>query len=290
MKKQVVEQPKRKNDILFYMDDSGSRHPDHQDSNTSKRDWFALGGILLDQKDKEPIEASIDIFRKRWPELKDHPFRSYDIRRKKNNFDWMVKDSGRAVAFLDDLHQTLLELPVIGIACVIDRPGYNARYKERYGKDRWMLCKTAFGIAVDRATKFAINNEQKLRVYVERTSKEVDLVMKGYYNTLRDEGSWFDVGVSAVYQPLPKEAFKDNLKEFDTKTKQSVLMQLADMFLWPMCIAGYDRENRVYLDLMKQGRLIDCYISAEEMGTKGIKYSCFDQSKKVEPENTKTEK
>lgn len=49
------------------------------------------------------------------------------------------------------------DAPVIGLACVIDWPGYNKRYAEKYAENRWMLCKTAFSVVVERAAKFAIS-------------------------------------------------------------------------------------------------------------------------------------
>ena len=35
--------------INFYMDDSGTRHPDHDPGKRAKHgfDWFALGGVLV---------------------------------------------------------------------------------------------------------------------------------------------------------------------------------------------------------------------------------------------------
>jgi hypothetical protein len=45
--------------------------------------------------------------------------------------------------------------PALGLACVIDRPDYNHRYKEKYADERWSLCKTAFTIAVERASDIA---------------------------------------------------------------------------------------------------------------------------------------
>jgi hypothetical protein len=45
------------NVVNFYMDDSGTRHPDHDPGKRAKHnfDWFALGGILV--KDSDEPEA-----------------------------------------------------------------------------------------------------------------------------------------------------------------------------------------------------------------------------------------
>ena len=69
----------------------------------------------------------------------------------------------RAGIFYEDLYQLLRAAPVTGLACVIDRPGYNARYREKYGRQRWSLCKSAFTISVERAAKYARSLDCRLR-------------------------------------------------------------------------------------------------------------------------------
>ena len=67
-----------------------------------------------------------------------------------------------------------MNIPVFGHACVIDRPGYNHRYREKYGRQTWMLCQTAFAVVCERAAKQAIREGRKLRVYVEEGDKSAD--------------------------------------------------------------------------------------------------------------------
>lgn len=72
----------------FYVDDSGARDPDRKrTANSTEPDWFALGGLLIDAADEGAAKATIVAFRQRWPEMKNEPFRSYDIRNKKDRFD-----------------------------------------------------------------------------------------------------------------------------------------------------------------------------------------------------------
>jgi nicotinamide riboside kinase len=47
------------------------------------------------------------------------------------------KGEAERQAFYESLYQMMKAAPVIGLACVIDRPGYNHRYLEKYGRDRW---------------------------------------------------------------------------------------------------------------------------------------------------------
>ncbi len=170
----------------------------------------------------------------------------------------------------------MLSLPVMGFACVIDRPGYNARYEAVYRENRWQLCKTAFAIAVERAAKHSVVRGRRMRVYVEASGKTEDRMLKAYYETLKSDGPWFDQQRSSPYAPLGARDYAACLYEFRVKQKKSLLMTIADLYLWPMCIGGYDAANRSYAALKAAGKLIDCQLSAEQVLHRGIKYSCFD--------------
>lgn len=261
----------------FFIDDSGTRHPDHSPLRAEHgRDWFALGGILINDEDIPGAKQRIEEFRDRWPQMADAPLHSVEIRGRHSNFKWLGVDSGIRQRFLSELEALLLDLPVTGLACVIDRPGYNTRYREKYGRQRWALCKTAFAVAVERASKHAQQRGRRLCVYVEQTNRKEDRIIKGYYDTLRNEGSWFNPDTSEKYNPINAIDYKATLYEFRTKKKSSPLMQIADLFLWPMCIGGYDRTNHPYNRLLESGKLIDCTLRPEEINTQGIKYSCFE--------------
>ena len=116
---------------MLYLDDSGTRHPDRIGQVEERRyDWFALGGVIVNDEDYAQARDLIEKFRSRWPEMGSTPLHSWEIRNSAKDFTWLETKKD---AFLGDLQSALLALPVIGIACVIDRKGYNARYQERYG-------------------------------------------------------------------------------------------------------------------------------------------------------------
>lgn len=259
------------------MDDSGTRHPDHL-SNLPKHnhDWFSLGGILIDDDQIPLAKQMIDEFRRKWPQMGDSPLHSWEIRGCHANFKWLERGSDTCKTFLGDLENLLFALPVIGLACVIDRPGYNKRYREKYGRERWALCKTSFAVAVERATKYALARQRKLRVYVEKTNKQEDATLQGYYNALKSEGHWFNPAMAEKYTPVTPDQYKNTLYEFKTKNKTSPLMQIADIYLWPICMGGYERKNFAYSRLKDAGKLMDCILTEEDLYSKGIKYSCFD--------------
>jgi hypothetical protein len=167
-------------------------------------------------------------------------------------------------------------VPVIGLACIIDRPGYNARYREKYGRQRWSLCKSAFTISVERAAKYARSLNCRLRVLPERCNKAEDRILKGYYNDLKTSGPPFDPTTSEKYRPLSPDEFRATLLEFDPKMKTSPMAQLADLYLWPMCMGGYNADNLPYKRLKADGKLIECRLPKEDWPSLASKYYCFD--------------
>lgn len=268
--------PLRKPEILLYMDESGSRDPDrHPRQNVDLPDWFGIGGILVNAKDKSGIEASMDAFRVRWPQMGDNPLRSYDIRNKTKRFRWLSQlDEVTLKAFYDDLSQMISGLPIVATGCVVHRPGYNERYLEQYGPRRWKLCKTAFHIAVERAAKYAQYHGARMRVYVERSDKLTEQQLKGYFDEMRNVGQPFNSETSAKYQPMAADQLRPTLFEFGVRTKGSQLMQLADLVLWPICRGRYSPDDRAYCLLQSNGQLLDSHCSPAN-GLQGIKYSCF---------------
>jgi hypothetical protein len=259
------------------MDDSGARHPDRKSGKSPAHgyDWFALGGILIKQEDEPLARALHEAFCDEWQI--DYPIRSADVRGTTNDFSW-VNDlpKNEAEDFYEDLYTMMKDAPVIGLACVIDRPGYNARYREKYGKQRWVLCKTSFNVAVERAAKYARRQNYKLRVAPERCNKHEDGLLKQYYDELRTVGTPFAKDTSEKYEPLTPEHLRETLYEFRLKNKTSPMAQFADLYLWPICMGGYHASNRPYQRLKKDGKLIECAVPEAEWSVLATKYSCFE--------------
>ncbi|WP_157213387.1 DUF3800 domain-containing protein [Rhizobium sp. CF122] len=100
----------------------------------------------------------------------------------------------------------------------------------------------------------------KLRVHPERCNKAEDANLEGYYKALKAEGMPFAKDNSDKYGPLTPEQLTQTLYEFKTKQKTSPMAQLADLYLWPICMGGYHASNRPYQRLTDDGKLIDCHI------------------------------
>jgi len=258
------------------MDDSGTRAPNRDPLRYHKntREFFALGGVLIDEEAEAAARKLFDEFCTRWSI--GYPLHSVEIRHRRDRFLWLGRDRSERDKFMKDLSRTLLSLDILGLACVIDRPGYDARYREQYGHRQWHLCQTAFSIAVERAVKYARKIDRKLRVLPERTSKVDDDRLVRYYDDLRTSGPPFAKASSARYSPLTAIELRETLHEIRFKTKSSPMAQVADLYLWPIALAGYEPENRAYAALRCSGRLIESRLSPAQADAGGSKYSCFE--------------
>jgi len=177
----------------LYFDDTGSRDPDKKThpavERDDKMDCFALGGVLIKEQDIDTIFREHKAFCSGWNI--DYPLHSQPIRGGRGNFGWLKKPD-TAYRFLTELEEFLLSLPIIGIASVIHRSGYNSRYKTQYDKQLWPMCKTTYSILIERAAKFADQQDCKLEIYYEGSGRKEDRDIIRYARGLKKEGTPFD--------------------------------------------------------------------------------------------------
>nr|WP_239447476.1 DUF3800 domain-containing protein [Parasphingorhabdus marina] len=262
------------------MDDSGSRNPDHGAQNRAdKMDWFALGGVMMESSASNSVLSLHSEFVQKWNI--DTPLHSTKIRGRRREFSWIGKDETVGRKFYEELGHLLCNVPLVGFACAIDRPGYNARYSEKYGDDRWLMCKTAYSILVERASKFAVSRDAKLEVYFEQAGKHEDRNLVEYHKELKTHGMPFDRGASATYSSLSAEEFSNIvLGDPQRLTKKSPLIQFADLYLYPLIKGGYDINYPPYRDLREAKRIVDAIIPENQVASCGVKYSCFELVRK----------
>ena len=188
-----------------------------------------------------------------------------------------MKNPERTVEFLPELEEFLASLPVMGIATIIHRPGYMARCSERYGGRPWRMDKTAFSILIERAAKYARSKGRRLRVFFERSGRQEDRDTVAFMKKLKAEGMPFDGDNATAYDDLKSGEFKKLvLGEPRGRAKNTPMLQIADLYLYPMAKAGYEASYKPYIALMRAGRLIDSALPLEDRPLLGIKYSCFD--------------
>ena len=260
----------------LYVDDSGSRLPDH--GNRERRrdgiDAFALGGVIVAAEDAPQIFDLVETLRAEF--ALQYPLHSHKIRSRTQEFAWLGSDKKRADEFYTGIENLVTKMPGWVTACVVHRPGYNERYERLYGEGRWDLCRTAYQILLDRSAKFAISKNRRLIVFAERTGKHEDRNLKAYQDRLLAEGPEFDERQSAKYRPLgAAELAKTVVKNINFIRKRSPLAQAADLVLYPIVKGRYQPSYPPFQTLCKLRKVID-YAVPEEMNHWGVKYSCFD--------------
>lgn len=268
---------------VLYVDDTGSLDPDTQPLLTRKdrMDCFGLGGFLLKEEDIPDVRRKHAQFCMKWEIT--YPLHSSSIRGGRGDFAWLKKPE-TAGLFFQALEGFLLSLPILGVACVIHRPGYVARYQDRYKEALWYMCKTAFSILIERAAKFADEQDRFLEVVFEGAGKKEDHDLKRYLRELKQSGSPFDQTTSHSYQPLTAHDFRRIvLGDAHQKTKLVPMLQIADLMLYPIAKGGYDHTYPPYQKLQQGGKLIDSCFVEEDRPLRGIKYSCFE----ITPEKPK---
>lgn len=263
-------------EVHLFIDDTGSRHPDRVPvvSRNDGLDCFGFGGVMINQEDIETVWDAHRAFCDKWGIT--YPLHSYLIRGGRGSFSWL-KNPERAVEFLPALSEFLTALPALGIAAVIHRPGYVARYHNQYQGQPWLMDKTALLIVVERAAKYARIKGRRLRIYFEQCGKQEDRALIDYIKTLKTDGLPFAGDTSRKYDGLSAEDFKALILGAPIrKTKSTPMMQIADLYLYPMAKAGYDPTYRPYVELMASKNIIDAQLTDEDRPKLGVKYSCFD--------------
>jgi hypothetical protein len=260
----------------LYLDDSGTRFPNHQQlPRLDRLDYFALGGWLILANcvdDAREAHAALTV---RY-EL-SAPLHSNAIRVRKGAFGWLRKEAARACAFQNDLAHALGELPGYVLGCVIHRPGYNARYSPLYGERRWDLCKSAYPIVVERAAKFAARSQSRLMVYLEKTGAREDRAIREYHKNLLTKGMYFDPENSQKYAPLSANSFVDTLfAKPHFLTKDHPMAQFADLVVYAIAKGRYKPSYKPYRSLWDAGKIIDTALLPSEAPQLGLKYYCFD--------------
>jgi len=271
-------QPEKMPVMHLYLDETGPFHPDRQpDSGRPGLDWFAYGGIIMNEEDITPAKALHSALLSRWPSIQK-PLHLTDIRAWRKGFTWLGKlTDAEQDRFWSDYKTTLAALPVTGAACVIDRPGYRARgYGRREGDQKWMLCRSAFAIVVERSAKFALRRGRRLRVFFERSNEINDSWIAGYFKNLKTGGLEFDKANSAKYAPLTEEDFQKALISIEGKDKTNKMIQFADGYIYAMARGAYDKKFDLYRRLLESGKLVNSQVPGNLAPTMGIKHYCFD--------------
>ena len=263
--------------LLLCLDDSGTRNPDRANPHTSAN-WFALGGHLLREEDETKGRDIVNSFCGAWGI--GHPLHSADIRRRQKKFYWLAQLNRENPELFEHFNEKylnlLLEFPGLCHGCVINRPGYDKRYKAKHKGDRWMMCQTAFAVLLDRGAKLAARESRGLKIYLEKGDDTADNLIRAYLEDILKNGLPFDHKTSQKYKPINVDTLRDVFQELKIKEKTSPLIQMADLYLYPICRGKYHPDYSGFKFLADNSKLIDQCLPDRDREELGIKYSCFD--------------
>ncbi len=202
-----------RNNLLLYFDDTGHHSLNRSEGllRNDRMDCFGLGGVLMETRDVNFLITTHKAFCDRW-EI-DYPLHSYSIRGQRGRFTWLRNFKFQA-EFYSSLQKFLTNIPVLGIAAIIHRPGYFERYMDLYKQKTWTLDKTALVILVERSVKFAMQQNKKIELYVEEAGKKEEQALMKYVHRLKLRGMPFSGISQKDYESL------GNYILFDTKTRK----------------------------------------------------------------------
>lgn len=279
----------RSHQYTLYIDETGHRYPQHKvQPRDDGMDHFCWGGVLVNQDDEEEIVTAIKALRKRWDI--DYPLHSSEIRGKRDKFGWLQDEEPRA-AFMGDMNDLLTQIPVIGFGVVVSRPGYNKRYREKYGAGRWELCRSAHPILVERVVRYLLrlDPEARLRIIFEGSSGAENKLIVGYTRDMRRDGHPFKKESAEKYTPLTSRVYdRVIIGDAQSSTKGNFFLQIADLYIYAMSKRKYQPAYLPWVLLYEAQRVVDALLLPEKRATEGIKYYCFGVDVTDENQNSQT--
>jgi hypothetical protein len=205
------------------------------------------------------------------------PFHMTDLLGNYKKFAWLgrIPEKSRH-KFWGEYKTLLATMPAIGLSCIIDRPGYVARGYLIDNPDRWLLCRSAFDISVERATKIARKDGRKLNVIFEQDAG-INQIIVGYFESLKQNGLGLDEERSDKYGPLAQTELAAILSGIEYKPKSNSMLQLAYSYLYAMARHPYDKKFDVYCRLRDARKTANTCLENDDIASMGIKHYCFEQ-------------
>lgn len=258
----------------LYVDDCGASKPGTRDA----FQYFGLGGVLIESDKEAEIIVGVNAFKDRWNILHTTPLHGAEIRAKKENFRWLARvETEVVVQFKTELLELLESLPIIIHGCITHREGYWTRYKDKHKNNTWDMRKSATSILIERVVKYLTSvGGTSLEVFFERCGQAEDNTFRQAYQHLRTEGHPFNPLTAAQYAPLTNDQLETILAPTpNVRDKNTVLLQVADLCLFPVATARNGFPTPALDRLTAAGRVIDG-VTEGPILEMGIKYYCFD--------------
>jgi hypothetical protein len=80
------------------------------------------------------------------------------------------------------------------------------------------------------------------------------------------------------YSPLCCNKLSKRLRGIQGKKKSNAILQIADLCLYPVARGKDKPDDKAYLSLKNNLKIVDSLLSIEEVESQGIKYYCFDNT------------
>ena len=216
---------------IMFLDESGDHSLEKIDATYPV---FVLAGCIFDfVYYTATVEPLVQTLKQKHFSRTDIIFRSYDIRKQKNDFVSLV-DKRKREAFSQDVNNLLSKLEFSIIAAAINKQHLKEQYVDP--DNPYHLC---FRFILERSIMFLGRQKEQLMLRIESRETHNDRKLAQEYETFRVGDSRFT-----------KEEIQSKLSDlsFNKKSQNIAGMQIADLVAYPIGKWAMDkkRENEAF--------------------------------------------
>ncbi|OGM19418.1 hypothetical protein A2955_03345 [Candidatus Woesebacteria bacterium RIFCSPLOWO2_01_FULL_37_19] len=225
---------------VMFLDESGD-HSLEKDKIDKSYPMFVLCGCVFDLDDYiASTEPVVNNFKTKYFKTTKVILRSYDIRKQKKEFSFLVDYKTRLV-FMDDLTNLVSSLKFTIIAAAINKVKLISRYSKP--ENPYHLC---FRFILERASMFLGRSKENILFRAESRETHNDRKLAEIYEHFRSKGNNF---IS------PEEAQRKLVDlSFNQKTQNIAGHQIADLVAYPIgrWVLDSKKENKPFEVIKKK--------------------------------------
>lgn len=216
---------------VMFLDESGDHSLDKIDRSYP---MFVLAGCIFDLDYYSEVEKRVNEFKLKHCTRTDIILRSYDIRKQRGDFNFLV-DKKKRDYFYEDLNQLISSLNFTVIAAAIDK----ARLKNQYvdPDNPYHLC---LRFILERAVMHLGRTKEKMIFRIESRETHNDRKLAEIYENFRKKDQ-------AFFKAIETQAKFIDLS-FNQKTQNVVGIQIADLVAYPIgrWVIDNQKENKSF--------------------------------------------
>ncbi len=225
---------------VMFLDESGD-HSLEKDKIDKSYPMFVLCGCVFDLDDYiASTETVVNNFKTKYFKTTNVILRSYDIRKQKKEFAFLVDYKTRLV-FMDDLTNLISSLKFTVIAAAINKVKLISWYSKP--ENPYHLC---FRFILERASMFLGRSKENILFRAESRETHNDRKLAEIYERFRSKGNNF---IS------PEEAQRKLIDlSFNQKIQNIAGHQIADLVAYPIgrWVLDRERENKPFEVIIKK--------------------------------------